>query len=199
MQCTSCKSSAPSMATRSSEPQFLCRSPGPACQSCRVLRLLQSLQVDSLMLQEWFVLQPLSWSGNPQQGGGNMHHGCTAPVSCACPLSPKKTIYPPRDRHFCFKEKPKQNPQQSALQLQELSPGERAPWSLSIPSTHLPSHRGPLASVRDLHSQELPPTKPPPTKAAIPPGTHMSLCPPTLEAPLGEGKGHGYTWLTRSR
>lgn len=92
----------PSMATHSNEPQFPCRSPGPACQSCRVLRLLQSLQVDSLMLQEWFILQ-LSWPGNPHQGRGDMQHGCTAPASCNCPLSPKKTIYPPRDKHFAPK------------------------------------------------------------------------------------------------
>lgn len=56
------------------------------------------------MLQEWFVLQPLSWSRNPQQGGGDVQHGCTASASCACPLSLKKTIYPPRDRHCCFKD-----------------------------------------------------------------------------------------------
>lgn len=63
-----------------------------------------------------------------------------------------------------------------------------APWPTVPPPflpLCLPSYRGPLASIRDLHSQELPPTM-----AAIPPGTHMSLCPPTLEAPLGEGKGH---------
>lgn len=134
----------PSMATHSSEPRFLCRSLGPACQSCRVLRLLQSLQVDSLMLQEWFVLQPLSWPGNPRQGGGDMQHGCTAPASCTCPLS-SKTIYPPRDRHCCFKEKPKQNPQHShpALQLQELSPRRRAPCSLAHCSPSIPSTLSP--------------------------------------------------------
>lgn len=187
------------MATHSSEPQFLCRSPGPACQSCRVLRLLQSLQVDSLMLQEWLVLQPLSWTGNPQQGGGDMQHGCTSPASCACPLSPKKTIYPSKGQALLLQREAKTESSTPS----PATPGTQPLWENTLVPGR--AHLGPLLLLHSLHSclpryrrllasirfkQELPPNKPPPTKAAIPPGTHVSLYPPMLEAPLGEGKGH---------
>lgn len=81
----------PSMATHSNEPQFPRRSPGPACQSCRVLRLLQSLQVDSLMLQEWFILQ-LSWPGNPHQGRGDMAAQPQHPATALCPPRRPSTL-----------------------------------------------------------------------------------------------------------
>lgn len=71
LQHASCKSSAPARPPVAASPITSGSSLGPACQSCSsVLRLLQRLQVDSLMLQEWFGLQPLSWPGIPQQGGG---------------------------------------------------------------------------------------------------------------------------------
>lgn len=50
------------VATHSSQPRPLWQQPGESLPALRGLRL-QTLQVDSLMLQEWFVLQPVSWPG----------------------------------------------------------------------------------------------------------------------------------------
>lgn len=132
-QRVSCKSSAPAWPPAAASPSPSGSSPRPACQSCRVLRLLQRLQVDSLMLQEWFVLQPLSWPGISRWGGGDMQHGYAAPVSCICPLSPERIFTPTMGRHCCLKGKPRHSPQHPALWLQGLSPqlGEHpGPWLL---------------------------------------------------------------------
>lgn len=120
LQRTSCKSSAPAQPPAAATPSPSGSSPGPACQSRRVLRLLRRLQVDSLMLQEWFVSQPLSWPGPgprspagpgiPQRGGGDMQHGCAASASCICPLPPEKTFTLPRGRRCCLKGKPRHSP-----------------------------------------------------------------------------------------
>lgn len=52
----------PAAATHGRQPWPLWQRPGASLPAARGLRL-QTLQVDSLMLQEWFVLQPVSWPG----------------------------------------------------------------------------------------------------------------------------------------
>lgn len=125
-------------------------SPGPACQS-RWGLWLRRLQVDSLMLQEWFILQPLSWTGAgpdsqagpgiPRRGGEMCSMAAKPPASRVCLLSLEKTFNPPQktEQALLLKRETKaQPPFCQPLTPNPRATAGRAPRSLACCSPSVP-------------------------------------------------------------
>ena len=99
-QHASCESSAPARPPAAARPGPSGSSRGPACQSRGVLQL-RRLQVDSLMLQACFVLQPLSRSGagprSPVGRGGVTCSGAANPRHPASSHRPSRRPSPAQE------------------------------------------------------------------------------------------------------